>query len=707
MIFLHRKERLLVDDDWYLEQYPDVKASGMDPYQHFMRFGVKEGRNPNAFFDTKWYLNEYLDVARAGKNPLSHYLKYGVREERDPSASFCTRAYLDTYPDVAAADTNPLVHYLKFGRYEGRTAITKLGVTNYQAWVEVNDTLSERDIDHIRVHIQRLKLHPLISVVVPVYNTKETYLRELVKSLRDQLYTNWELCFADDASSAPHIQPLLEEFSQVDTRIQYVLRPENGHICAATNSALDLATGEFVALVDHDDILPIHALYEIAVEINKHPDVDLIYTDQDVIDAGGKRLGAYFKNDWNLDLLHGQNMINHLGVYRRRLIDAVGRMRLGFEGSQDYDLALRVADASSPDKIRHIPTILYHWRMDKDAGNFSRSQRDKCVASAKQAVEDHFARRNERVRIVPARFNPSYMRVIRELPPVKPLVSILIPTRDRADLLKQCIKGLLKRTDYDRIEIIIIDNESVEPKTLKLFQELQRDPRIQILPFAGLFNYSAINNAAAQRARGEILLLLNNDIDVIHPEWLTEMVSHVLRPEVGAVGAKLYYADNKLQHGGVVLGFGGSAGHYFPSAAREAGGYYSDLHLTRRVSCVTGACLAIRRDVFMAIGGLDAENLKIAYNDVDLCIRLSEAGYHIIWTPYAELYHYESASRGSDQTPDKIERFKREQNYLKSRWPKQLENDPFYNPNLSLTSGYAMPAIKTRRKKPWLDEIEA
>lgn len=704
MKFFSKDKQLLVDDDWYLDQYPDVQKSGIAPYRHYMLHGAKEGRNPNAYFDTKWYLQKYPEVARSGKNPLLYYYHFGVRDRQDPCDEFSTRAYLDTYQDVALTKFNPLWHYLKFGRHEGRTPISKTGVTAYQNWIEVNDTLSAKDITLIGEHLAGMALKPLISVVVPLYNTKERYLRELVQSIQNQLYPNWELCFADDASSAAHIRPLLAELSQADQRIKYVIRQQNGHICAATNSALDLAKGEFVALVDHDDLLPVQALYEIIAEINKYPEVDIIYSDQDTINAEGRRLTPYFKTDWNLDLLLGQNMINHLGVYRRSLIEKVGRMKPGYEGSQDYDLVLRAAFASKAENIRHIPAVLYHWRMDSDAGNFSRSQRDKCIASARMAVQDHFDRLGEKVKILPATGNPAYLRVVRELPRLKPLVSIIIPTRDRADLLLKCLKGLLKRTQYDALEIIIIDNDSVEEKTLKAFARLKNDPRIRILPFAGPFNYSAMNNAAAAEAKGEILLLLNNDMDVIHADWLNEMVSHALRPEVGAVGAKLYYANNKLQHGGVVLGFGGSAGHYFPSTPRKQGGYYSDLYLTRRVSCVTGACLAIRRNVFLEMGGLDEVNLKIAYNDVDLCIRLALAGYHIIWTPYAELYHYESASRGSDQAPDKIDRFKREQTYLKTKWPEQLAADPFYNPNLAINSGYPNLAVPSRRKKPWLSE---
>ena len=652
MKFFSKDEKLLVDEDWYFDQYPDVKASGISAYRHFMSWGVKEGRNPNAYFNTSWYLETYPDVARTGRNPLIHYLKFGVRDNRDPSEIFSTDDYLAVYQDVAAKKMNPLLHYLKHGRSEGRSAISKFGAAMYPNWIELNDTLSDADRRLIREHIERFGTKPLISVVVPVYNTPEPYLRALIASIDAQLYPHWELCLADDASTAPHIKPLLKELTASDDRIRCVFRSSNGHICAATNSALEIARGDFIALVDHDDVLPEHALYEVAAALDADPTLDILYSDQDMINAEGRRSNPHFKTDWNLDLLLGQNMINHLGVYRRSLVEQIGGMRVGFEGSQDYDLVLRASDATTPERIAHIPAILYHWRMDAEAANFSQSQRDKCFRSAKRALEDHFARRGETAEVVPAIGSKAYTRIIRALPAKKPLVSILIPTRDRADLLKQCVDGLLHRTHYDPLEIIIIDNDSVEPQTAALFEVLRKDRRVRILPFHGDFNFSAMNNVAAHEARGEILVLLNNDTDVIHADWLREMASHAVRPDVGAVGAKLYYTNHKLQHGGVVLGLGGVAGHYFPSAPRQEGGNYSDLFLTRRVSCVTGACLAIRRSVYLEVGGLEADHLKIAFNDVDLCIRLVKAGYHIVWTPYAELFHHESASRGSDAAPE-------------------------------------------------------
>ena len=706
MKFSSKNEASLVDEDWYLERYPDAKASGLSAYRHFMSIGITERRNPNAFFDTHWYLETYPDVANSGINPLLHYLEFGVRDNRDPSELFSTRDYLAVYPDVAAANMNPLLHYFRHGRYEGRLPVSKFTLGMYSSWIEANDTLSDEDRQLIHQQINSFDTKRLISVVVPVYNTREAYLRALIESIITQLYPYWELCLADDASTAPYIKTLLEEFAASDDRIHCVFRTQNGHISAATNSALKIATGEFIALVDHDDLLPEHALYEIAAALDANPDLDIIYSDQDRINADGRRSNPHFKTDWNLDLLLGQNMINHLGVYRRSLIEKIGGMRIGFEGSQDYDLVLRASDATTPERIAHIPTILYHWRMDADAANFSQSQQEKCVLSAKRAVEDHLARRGEVAEVLPVTSNKVYTRVIRALPSPKPLVSVLIPTRDRADLLKQCVEGLLHRTDYNMLEIIIVDNDSVEAETTALFDVLRKDRRIRIIPFKGAFNFSAMNNAAAKEAQGDILLLLNNDTEVIHADWLSEMVSHALRPEVGAVGAKLYYTNRLLQHGGVILGMGGVAGHYFLRAPRHEGGNYSDLFLTRRVSCVTGACLALRRAVYLDIGGLEADNLKIAFNDVDFCIRLAEAGYHIIWTPYAELFHHESASRGSDQTPDKVKRFAREADYMKRRWANELKNDPFFNPNFALDSSYGFLAARSRRKKPWRERVD-
>lgn len=569
----------------------------------------------------------------------------------------------------------------------------------YQDWIAAYDTLTDRDRTQIAAHIARFARRPLISVVMPVYNPSEEQLREAIESVRAQLYPNWELCIADDASTMTHVRRVLASYGD-DRRIKIVHRERNGHIAEASNTALAMAEGEFVALMDHDDLLTAHALYELAVVIDQQPDVDLIYSDEDRIDDAGQRLLPYFKTDWDPELILAHNMVSHLGAYRRTILTEIGGFRPGYEGSQDYDLALRVSRATTTDRIRHIPTVLYHWRLNTQS-SFSSQALDRCVHAARRAIEDHLRARGIEGEVASLPETRSWNRVIYRLPARLPLVSVIIPTRDRGDLLAMCLDGVLKRTDYDRLEVIIVDNESSDPATLELLQRAVSDERVRVIPFSGPFNFSAMNNHAVEQAKGEVILLLNNDIDIIGPGWLKEMVSHAVRPEVGAVGAKLLYPDNTVQHAGVVLGVGGVANHFGHRAARRDVGYFGLLSAVRTVSAVTGACLAVRREVYEAVGGLDAVNLKVAFNDVDFCLRIRERGLRNIFTPFAELYHHESISRGSDTTPDKIERFRREVEYMQSRWHKELPTDPYYHVNFDLGFSNFQLSFPPRRVKPW------
>lgn len=580
----------------------------------------------------------------------------------------------------------------------------------YQQWIERHDRLTAEDRADRKAHIERLSYKPLISVVVPAYNTPAETFRQMISSVQAQLYPHWELCVADDASPSPHVAEILEELAQSDSRIKWMRREKNGHISAASNSALELATGEFVALLDHDDVLPEHALYEVAVVIDAHPDAELIYSDEDKIDEAGLRYNPYFKPDYSYDQLLGQNFISHLGVYRRSTLQELGGFTIGAEGSQDYDLVLRLVHSKhcSPDRIHHIPAVLYHWRQESGGRSFSQSQLERCVTVARMAINNQLASTSPGAIAVANPHIPSWNRIKWPLPTPLPLVSIIIPTRDRAGLVQQCVEGLLHRTAYDNIEIIIVDNESVEGETLQLFKTLKSEHRVRVLRIEGAFNYSALNNKAALEAKGDVLLLLNNDIDVIGEGWLREMVSLAVRTDVGAVGAKLYYADDRIQHAGVRLGAGhfdndtGIAGHVGHGRTRNEPGYFGHLMLVRDVGAVTAACLAIRRDVFLEVGGLNETDLKVAFNDVDLCLRIRQAGYRILWTPFAELYHFESVSRGSDLAPEKVVRFRAECRYMVDTWKPQLMNDPFYNPNFENLEQEYQLAFPPRRKKPWL-----
>ena len=580
---------------------------------------------------------------------------------------------------------------------------------DYAAWIEQCDTLSDSDRTAIRDHIARLAHRPLISVVMPAYETPEELLRAAIASVRNQLYTNWELCIADDASSCDVVARVAGEAAASDDRIKFVRRATRGNIAEATNSALALATGEFVALMDHDDLLAEQALYEVAVEIEAHPDADLLYSDEDQIDLSGRRQRPYFKPDWNIDLMLGHNAVNHLGVYRHALVQRLGGLRTGFEGSQDYDLALRVIAASEPARIRHIPAILYHWRQLENS--FSHAAVEACRNSARRAIGDYLATTGApagtEIVAGPAT-TPTWTRVRWPLPEPAPRVSLIVPTRDRGELLQCCADGILNRTDYANFELIIVDNESSERQTLDLLGRLSRDERVRVLSIKGPFNYSALNNTAAAVATGEVLVLVNNDVEVIEPGWLTEMVSHAIRPDIGAVGARLLYPAGTIQHVGVVLGVTnfengpGVAGHLLVGADAEDPGYFGQAALTRELAAVTGACLALRKSVFQEVGGLEAQHLTTAFNDIDLCLRLRERGLRNVVTPYAELYHRESASRGYDLSPAQIDRYRLEHSYMRERWGPALDTDPFYNENLSREDPTFRLAIPARRTRPWL-----
>ncbi len=575
----------------------------------------------------------------------------------------------------------------------------------YRLWIQAHDTLTDADRAAISGHITRMADPPVISVVMPAYATPAPLLRAAVGSVRAQLYPNWELCICDDGSPGEAQWTLLQELAAQDPRIRIVRSPANGRIAAATNQALALATGDFVAFMDHDDLIPEHALYHVAALLERHPETDLIYSDEDKIDARGQRSQPYFKTEWNAELMLGQNMVNHLAVYRRSLVEALGGLREGFEGAQDHDLALRAAERIGPDRIRHIPWVLYHWRWRGRQGSFSRDWAEVCAQAARRAVAEHLERTGQTGATVSNQPGAArWLRVRRPLPQPAPLVSIIVPTRDRLDLFQRCAEGVLHGTDYPAIEFVVVDNGSVEPETLAFFATLRADPRVRILAAPGPFNFSALMNRAVAESRGEILLLLNNDISMIGGDWLSEMVSHAVRPNVGAVGARLLYPDGAVQHAGVVLGIGGDqrvAGHLHVGAPGNHAGYQGHLALARNVSAVTAACLAMRRSIWDEVGGMDAERLTVAFNDVDLCLKIRAAGYDIIWTPFAELYHHESASRGLDLKPEAMARFQGEIDTMRERWGPVLDNDPFYGPVFDKTSSNYRPGHPPDRVAPW------
>ncbi|WP_446905044.1 glycosyltransferase [Aeromonas veronii] len=553
---------------------------------------------------------------------------------------------------------------------------------SYAEWVRRYETLDKIAIDNMKQDISSLASVPKISVVMPVYNAPLKYLKEAIESVKNQLYPNWELCIADDASTDHAIRDLLESYAANDTRIKVNFRKENGHISAASNSALELATGDFIALLDNDDLLPIHALYYVAKTIVDHPDVVLIYSDEDKINDSGVRYDPYFKCELNYELLLAQNMICHLGVYKRSVLKEIGGFRLGFEGAQDYDLALRVLESIQPKQVIHIPRILYHWRAIPGSTALGADEKDYAAIAARKVISEHLVRTGRGGIVSPAPEAPSLSRVRYPLPEQLPLVSIIIPTRDRADLLGMCLDSLLAKTTYPNYEVIIVDNGSTEAATQQLFAHQPKN-KVKIIRDDTPFNYSRLNNLAVQHSEGEVICLMNNDIEILTPDWIEEMLSFSCQPDIGCVGARLWYPDGRLQHGGVILGIGGIAGHSFKYLPKGRAGYFSRAVLHQSMSAVTAACLMIRRDVWEQVNGLD-ENLMVAFNDVDFCLRVRKLGYRNVWTPYAEMNHHESASRGHETTPEKQARFLGEIQFMKERWSEELYNDPAYSKNLTL-----------------------
>jgi len=525
---------------------------------------------------------------------------------------------------------------------------------------------------------------PTISVLMPVHNPAPKVLAAALASLRAQLYPHWELCAVDDASTDPAVGRRLARAAAADPRIRVLRRGENGHIARATNDALAMATGLWCAFMDHDDALAEDALYEVARAARQDPALVLVYSDEDKIDGRGRRFEPHFKPAFDRELLYGQNYINHLTAVRTDALRDLGGLRPGFEGSQDHDLLLRLTAGLDPARIRHVPRVLYHWRAAGGSGTFSDRALARAEAARLAALAEAVAPSGARAERGPGGFN----RLVYPLPVPPPVVSVVIPTRDRADLLAVTLEGLLAGTDYPSLDVVIVDNDSREPETTALFARQAGDPRVRVVPVPGPFNFADLSNRGAAAARGTVLLFLNNDIEVLEPGWLTEIVRHAVRPGIGAVGAKLLYPDRTIQHGGIVLGIGGVAGHSHLGMPDSDPGYFARMVLTHEVSAVTGACLAMRASVFAEVGGFDATGLKVAFNDVDLCLKVRRAGYRIVWTPFATLVHHESKSRGPEDTPEKKARFEAETRVMLGRWGAQLRADPYYNVNLSRNSAH-------------------
>lgn len=546
----------------------------------------------------------------------------------------------------------------------------------YAEWIDRYDRIDDAARVAVRERIAGFQNRPLISVVMPVYNPNPVWLVEAIESIRSQLYPHWELCIADDVSTDPAIRPLLERYASEDPRIKVAFREKNGHISAASNTALALVTGTWVALFDHDDLLPEHALYCVADAVDRNSAIRLIYSDEDKIDESGVRREPYFKCDWNADLFLSQNMFSHLGVFQKALLDEVGGFREGYEGSQDYDLALRCIERAGTAAIHHIPRVLYHWRVHAESTASGTDAKPYAVVAGERALGDHFVRMGIRGSI---EYAGNGYRAHYALPDPVPLVSLIIPARNECVLIQRCIESIVGKTRYANYEILILDNGSDDLATLDYLASLQADGRIRVLRNERPLSFSASCNAGVEAANGEIVGLLDSGAEVISPQWLAEMVGVALQPGVGAVGAKLLYPNGAVQHAGIVLGLGGLAGHVHRNVPRASYGYGGRVSLISAFSAVSAACMIVRKSVYRDVAGFNEKDLGAAFGDIDFCLRLRDAGYRNVWTPYAELYRHEPQTRSDEPQP--VEPAVR---YMRSRWGALLRADPFYSPNLTL-----------------------
>ncbi len=644
----------LFDTYYYWRSNPDVHAAGINALEHYVQSGSKEGRDPNPLFTYSFYTAQHPDAKRWDRTLLEHYLIRGVRTKKATSPLFDGGYYLGKYSDVARSGVDPLGHYLEFGIFEER---------------EPN------------LFLEALNKKPKISILVPVYNTGEKHLEEMILSVRRQIYKNWELCLVDDGSETKHVREILKKCAMHSEKIKTRLLDGNRGISQATNEAAAMATGEYLALLDHDDLLTMDALIEVVKAINEK-DPDVIYSDEALIDEAGRAHDSIFKPDFSPDLLLSHNYITHFLVFKRTLFDAIGGFDPGCDGAQDYDLILKLSEKTP--KIHHIPKVTYFWRKSASSTSFNPANKSYAHESGKRALEAALGRRSIPGSVEKANM-PFFYRVKRKISG-NPKVSIVVPFKDQPVFLKKCVEAILSKSTWTHFEILGIDNGSRMPETLGLMKQLEgADSRVRFFEYPVPFNYSKINNYGVSLASGEMLLLLNNDVEILSCDWIEALLEHAQREEVGAVGGKLYYPNRTIQHAGVIVGIAGFAGHSHRHAPGDDKGYGNRLMCIQNVSAVSGAMMMVKRKAFLETGGLDEDNLAVSLNDIDFCLRLRQKDLFNIFTPYCEAVHHESASRGYEETPEQKFRFQKEIRHFQRQWNKVLaQGDPCYNPNLTL-----------------------
>ncbi|HAW52026.1 MAG TPA: glycosyl transferase family 2 [Flavobacteriales bacterium] len=561
----------------------------------------------------------------------------------------------------------------------------------YDKWLRKNTPKAD-DISRYKAEAEKFSHQPLISIVVPVYKPNLLFLEAAVNSVINQCYSNWELCLVDDASGQLELTEYLNKISLEDKRIRVKFRKENGHISACTNDAIDLASGTYIAFMDQDDVLSTDALYHVAKNINLYPAAEIFYSDEDKMGEDGTRRHPHFKPDYAPHNLLSRNYFGHLVTVSSEMLSQTGKLRLGFEGSQDYDLWLRIVEKAG--QIIHIPRVLYHWRMHKDSTAGNEGAKNYAFENGIKALDEALKRRGIKGKAELLKDSPGVYRIRYEL--IKEdLISIVIPTKDNASVLGVCLKSVFEKSSYQNFEVLLVNNNSEQESTFDLLEKWKRkEPnRFRVLNQTYPFNFSKLMNAAAREARGAYLLLLNNDTEVLQEDWMEVMLAHAQRPETGAVGVKLLFPNDTIQHGGVVIGIQGLAGHTFVSAPRDEPGYFYYLKAVSDYSAVTAACLLVSKQQYFEVGGFD-EELAVEYNDVDFCLKLVEKGYYNVFVPDVEMYHYESLTRGHPHANRKVyKRHKKEVKLYTTRWRKFIDNDPFYNPNLTRITTYFEPNI--------------
>lgn len=613
------------------------------------------------------------------------------------------RGLRDLYATRPLAD---LMHKaIKLWRREGflglRRALLTIGrfQISFSRWASYYDHLTPSDLKLIQESLKTFKQHPVISFLLPVRGSEGEQLHRAIQSIRQQIYPHWELCVTLDTSIPTQTEAFIRELALTDDRIKVAYDLDAGsQIATALNTAFVMATGEFLALLGPGNELREHALYLVALEINRNFGLSLLYCDEDSIDLQGKRTAPYFKPDWNPDLFFAQNYMNNFAVYRSELVRSVGGFRIDAREAYDWDLTLRAIERLEPSCIHHIPHVLTHKRSTGQLMAHKSGQEVENEKVVTQVLHNFWLRQGIRVSV--EALDGGTFRTSFPLPEVPPLVSIIIPTRNGLELLRRCLEGLFHLTDYPNKEVIVVDNNSDDPATIEFLSSLAKSGQIRLLKYDAPFNFSAINNMAVKEVHGEIICMLNNDVEPIGVGWLREMVSHCVRPAVGAVGAMLYYPDDTIQHAGVVLN-GSAASHLYQGFPRGTSGDSNRARLVQNLSAVTAACLVVRKTIWDEVGGMDEKNLAVAFNDVDFCLKIHSRGYRNLWTPFAELYHHESVSRGRDDTHEKIARYQGELDFIRLHWHDLLDSDTAWNPNLALDGTWPRPAFPPRREKPW------